>query len=919
MRRNLWLGAAVGCRALPFLMLLLLSTPRASADDSRAGGSPLILSEGSVWRAHWTWMRPVCRAEGAKVSEIPSRWVEFVSRNTPYPPSDWADAGFDDSAWMRWREPRHPEVPLDKLPVRGQKDFIEKEPLTAQEWQDVGYLRSPQIGLICLRGKFMVEDLAKVKGLTLSLTYRGGIIVYVNGHEAGRSHLSATTGGKHDFGLPADDYPTNAFAFPPAKQNVPIGDYFLPEQFPSAYADLQQRARRYEVAISSSMLRKGLNVLGLEVHRAIFPGGTTEDRLWNTCWATRIALRGDGITASAGPPESPRVWVDSPLIRPTLSGYGSRESFGQGWCRMVTIPALGWGDPNEADATPLRLVVARNGAACGQLAVSSRKTIHGLRVEADGLTHKNGKSSIPARAVEIRYVRRGKQSPWITRMEMARAGVVPSWSSPEEMFLMDALLPEPPGTIEPVEEKKGRLLWTEGGAVQPVWIKVRVPKDATPGEYHGKVTVTAEGLKPTIVPVQLRVCNWTLPDPKDYRGFLAMMPSPDTLALYYNVPAWSDRHYKIMDKSFEYMGAAGSKFLCLPLAAYTWFGNEHGLIHFVEKNGGYEYDFKEFDRYVSMALRHMKPQVVCLYILGRGISVRNATTGELKVKIINEHMHSIEKLNADLWGPLLPKVKERLMERGIGESAIMLGLKGDAAHPPQETETFNRIRGDMKWAACVHVVNRNSGKDYGCAMVALGNTPAKEFGARDLPFICANYPRGGITINTRSWAPMGCHRVMMEYMMTKGWSGVGPLGTEFWPVLPVEKPARLVEGRFGRLGIARMDMEYGVPAYLAPGPEGPIPTARYEMMREGMQECQARILIEDALAADDSRRKLGGETVARCRAVIEERDACIRVAIVGDAFSNGDGWRWYAASGIEDRMGSLYEIAEEVRAKLNRK
>lgn len=44
-------------------------------------------------------------------------------------------------------------------------------------------------------------------------------------------------------------------------------------------------------------------------------------------------------------------------------------------------------------------------------------------------------------------------------------------------------------------------------------------------------------------------------------------------------------------------------------------------------------------------------------------------------------------------------------------------------------------------------------------------------------------------------------------------------------------------------------------------------TARYEMLREGLQECEARIVIEQALVAG----KLGPQLAERCTALLKDR------------------------------------------------
>ena len=69
----------------------------------------------------------------------------------------------------------------------------------------------------------------------------------------------------------------------------------------------------------------------------------------------------------------------------------------------------------------------------------------------------------------------------------------------------DTLAEEPPPEV-PAKD---------GFALQPIWLKVRVPKDATPGEYRATLTITLDGARSFSVPVHLKVRDWTLPDPHD--------------------------------------------------------------------------------------------------------------------------------------------------------------------------------------------------------------------------------------------------------------------------------------------------------------------------------------------------------------------------------------------------------------------
>jgi Family of unknown function (DUF6067) len=54
---------------------------------------------------------------------------------------------------------------------------------------------------------------------------------------------------------------------------------------------------------------------------------------------------------------------------------------------------------------------------------------------------------------------------------------------------------------------------------QPLWIDVLTPRDATPGEYTGTITISAEGMGPQRVPIRLTVWDFTLPETPSMRTY----------------------------------------------------------------------------------------------------------------------------------------------------------------------------------------------------------------------------------------------------------------------------------------------------------------------------------------------------------------------------------------------------------------
>ncbi len=52
---------------------------------------------------------------------------------------------------------------------------------------------------------------------------------------------------------------------------------------------------------------------------------------------------------------------------------------------------------------------------------------------------------------------------------------------------------------------------------QPLWVDLLTPRDATPGEYRGTITISAEGNRPHKIPIELTVWDFTLPETPSMR------------------------------------------------------------------------------------------------------------------------------------------------------------------------------------------------------------------------------------------------------------------------------------------------------------------------------------------------------------------------------------------------------------------
>jgi hypothetical protein len=174
--------------------------------------------------------------------------------------------------------------------------------------------------------------------------------------------------------------------------------------------------------------------------------------------------------------------------------------------------------------------------------------------------------------------------------------------------------------------------------------------------------------------------------------------------------------------------------------------------------------------------------------------------------------------------------------------------------------------------------------------------------------------------------PLPCWRLLPEWNIQGTQNGVGRLPGDYVgiPAREGRSPWRLYRRygiRWGNAGIGK-----GLASYIEAGPDGPVPTMQYEMFREGIQECEARIFIENALTDEKLRARLGGNLAARCQALLDERTR-FNMWVYNNKITNYNrGWslipgdcmpyRWFAGSDWQQRSARLFAAAAEVQARL---
>jgi hypothetical protein len=886
--------------ALAVLVTALICPGRAPAGEE-AGA---VLVTGSPWRRYLHLRKPAvpvaalkAAGKGADAPAVlpirkmhggrPTPDIQHLE-NAP-PPAEWRSVEFDDSDWPR---------------------SLGDE------------LASPRLqsGMLCLRGRFAVTDPRSVKGLQLKMKFRGGAVVYVNGREVARSHLPE---GKVVPGTPGEAYPDEAWVDAKGKM------LHLPGKIKDAdgKARVAKRDRMLgPVSIPREALRKGVNVLAVELHRSDYHpvalGWWQRRNIYQglvKSWTPvglldlRLTAAGSGVTPNITRPAGTQVWNADIHSRVDLVRHG---------------------DPAEK-LGPVSLAGARGGSYSGMVVISSGAALKDVKASCGELSGPGGK--IPAAAVRVRYVLEGN----ISHHDVWGRG----------LLAFNALASQPPAEIPAVDrirhwsvKNKRKAMGLPAdlppAAVLPVLVTVNVPRDAKTGEYAGTLTVSAAGLAPTAVPVKLSVADWTVPAPREMRTHVGIFQSPTTLALHYKVKLWSEEHWKLMERSFAMLGEVGNDLVNIPISSQTQFGNDEGMVFWVRKaDGSYDYDFAVFDRYIALVRKHLGvPRYVALHVWHAGAWKTKPVDEKNEVTVIDEKTGKREAMQVPVfgtpeskkfWTPALMAVKKRLAAQGM-EKSICLGVLSDGTAPPAVFKMFAEILPEAGWTRGCHSTTfakapyalKGGGKcSYHefCYGLGLAN-PRKK-----MPRIHAMTGPGAAWFRGEKdyRLPPFIYRTIPERGLFCETSGIGRLGLDLWSV-PFQsgkgKPKwRVLFNRWPHSSVAG----HGDPTLVGlahAGKDGPQHSLRFELLREGLQESEALIVVSEAM--EKHAAKIGPDLAAECRALLTERiDVCRtgRTARGGSTISSpGSGRSSAARRGRVSRTPTPTRARARARARTRR-
>ncbi len=653
-----------------------------------------------------------------------------------------------------------------------------------------------------------------------------------------------------------------------------------------------------------------------------------------------------------------------------LTGIGSSVKLAATWALTVAAGALAQGGTgttrgvrlwngdvlapyqdfmksnSSGPVAPIRIVGARNGSFSGKVVLGSDQPIRGLRAQMTDLVSPGGR--IRASAVQVRYPIFLRRNGWNS---VARAVAV-----------FDTLSETPPEDVPLITQRMVPRYGPEkyvrpGQAYQPIWVTVHIPGGAKAGEYKGSLQIAIGGAKRFTVPVSLKVSDWSLPDGQDYATFVEFMQSPESVALQYDDPLWSDAHFKHLARSLQLLGRAGNRNVNIPLICETNLGNDESMVRWIEDGNGYKYDFTPMEKYLDAVEKHMgRPRNIAIYAWDVFLARDGAAFGEGKGKV--NFGHATKEAREDrlayrgkgpqvtlfdpatgkterlmlpqfsdprsrkLWQPLFKELRARIAKRKLTDS-LVLGPAGDFVPSKETISFFTSIMPGVPWVEHTHgfygspkTLQANGARiKYVSIVFIFGRRNPRELFYQSKPgdMGILTYPRG-----RPHNCPIVSYRLDGELNASGKLRGFGRVGADFWPVMKDKRgrrTGRICQGRFPKSLWRNLDIRQTV---LEPGPDGAISTVRFEMICEGVQESEARIFVEGAML----KRRISGALAARCKAALDKRDKAMSQYLSGSKrgkSADDKTYEAYLASGWQERSAELFELAGEVARKLGNK
>lgn len=432
-------------------------------------------------------------------------------------------------------------------------------------------------------------------------------------------------------------------------------------------------------------------------------------------------------------------------------------------------------------------------------------------------------------------------------------------------FFPDAFLEQP--VIKIRDE------WT-----QPLWVSVRVPRDAAPGEYRGVLTIAltarSGGAEQTLeVPITLTVWPFTLPDENHLRH--SEWFAEDALCEYYRIEPWSEAYWTWVERVAENMGRHRQDMV------------PTGFPRLVQvtraTDGTLEFDFSRLDRWIETFRRHGVPWIEGGQVAGRAGDWESEFVWS-RFPILNPDGSAF-----DTSREAIPDAEfEPYIERFLKAIHSHLAARGWAANyvqhvadepVPQNEESWRRRAGAVRaWLPGVPIIEAVMSEgvtgfiDIRVPRInAIRPDTPRHTGEQLWSYVCLG-PQGQWPNRFLDY-PSIRNRIIFWLSWTMGLKGFLHWGYNYWrmfrgtsiadqnAIVPVSP---WTDATAGGIYLAdRLPLPAGDPHIVYPGKETICSSVRWEVVRKGFEDFEYLYMLEQAAAVAK------GELAARANALLE--------------------------------------------------
>jgi hypothetical protein len=405
---------------------------------------------------------------------------------------------------------------------------------------------------------------------------------------------------------------------------------------------------------------------------------------------------------------------------------------------------------------------------------------------------------------------------------------------------------------------------------QGVWIDLKVPEDAAPGRYEGTVTVVRDGASAVEFWVALEVLPAALPDPEGFHCYLNILVDPSSVARFQKLPLWGDEHWRQLEGYVANLAAHGQKTIVTFIVDDPWESVTGFPVRTIVgwRAGGelkagspaqLSFDFSNFDRFVDLCLRAgIRDHIECWSPLVQPGSDHSTITytdtaagRERKIKL----PAGSEEYKA-VWGQFAREFQEHLRQKGWLNKAYLAFDEISTAVLDRVVPFFHQVAPDLKLMI-------SGGDDEGKHMA---ESPELAFhygyyspgSGVQLPDIAARRKAGKRTLLYTAVTPIYPNTFIFSaplesrYLPWAIWKwdfdGYIRWAWNFWPATLWDQPL--------------FTWPSGDMFFVYPGPDGPVDSIRWEMLREGIEDYECLWIARSGL--EKLRREgRGADVVAR--------------------------------------------------------